>query len=210
MSKIGMRKTTRWLGVAAVVLVLCGCAGIWETAPYQMRSPRWSLTPPQGWMHLNTAEADMFSKDGPYLEYILVQSRPIDQGFRFTRRKLNTRMLPHEAARLITTILRSDTHILNFRLLSSEPAMVGGLPGFKLSYIHQDQMGVDIQTVYYGVILGDMFFNLRYAAAQRHYFDSHLPAFDGVVKSLRFVSDSKASASDTHASQRTMPRNDRG
>ena len=197
MPKIRMRKTRRWLGLAAAVLLLSGCAGIWETAPSRMNAPQWSLTPPEGWMHLCTAESDMFSKNGPYLEYILVQSRQLDQGFRFTRQKLNARMLPNEAARLIINNMRHDRHIQNFRLLSSEPATLGGLPGFKLSYMHQDQMGVTIQTVYYGVIMQGTFFNLRYSAARRHYFDSQLHVFGGVVKSVRFFSDLKSPASDT-------------
>jgi hypothetical protein len=210
MSKVNNQKTTCWVWLAVVALMLSGCAGIWETAPHQLSAAQWSLTPPEGWMHLNTIESDMLSKDGPYLEYILVQSRPLDQKFHFTRKKMNTKMLPHEAARLITDNIRSDTHIRQFRLLSSEPAMVGGHPGFKLAYTHQDQMGVEIKTVYYGVVLQDMFFNLRYSAARRHYFDCQLPAFDGVVQSLQFASDLKPSISGAHASQTLIQRKDRG
>jgi hypothetical protein len=144
------------------------------------------------------------------LEYVLVQSRPLDQGFRFTRQKLNKKMLPHEAARLITDNMRSDTHIRQFRLLSSEPAMVGGHPGFKLAYTHQDQTGVEIKTVYYGVVVQDMFFTLRYSAARRHYFDSQLPAFDSVVQSVQFTSDLNSSSSGAHASHAIIPGKDRG
>lgn len=210
MSKLMIQKTTFWLWLALALPMLSGCAGIWETAPNRLRTSQWSLTPPEGWMHLNTADSDMFSKDGPYLEYIFAQSRPLDQGFRFTRQKLNQRMLPHEAARLITDDIRSDRHVRHFRLLSSEPAMVGGHPGFKLAYTHQDQMGVTIRTVYYGVMLRDVFFNLRYSAAQRHYFDSQFPAFDRVVKSLRFTPDLNPPASCAHAFQSITPPKNRG
>ena len=210
MPKLNIQKTTYWMGLAVVALMLSGCAGIWEMTPNQLRASQWSLTPPEGWMHLSTVESEMFSKDGPYLEYILVQSRPLDQGFHFTRKKLNAKMLPHEAARLITDNMRSDTHIRQFRLLSNEPAMVGGHPGFKLAYTHQDQMGVEIKTVYYGVVMKDMFFNLRYSAARRHYFDSQLPAFDNVVQSLHFASDLKPSLADAHASQLLIQNKNRG
>ena len=131
----------------------------------------------------------MLSKDGPYLEYILIQSRPLAQGFRFTRQKLDPDMLPHEAAQLITDNMRSDPMIRQWRLLASEPATVGGHAGFRLTYSYQDPNGVTTKTIYYGVILSNQFFNLRYTAAQRYYFDKELPAFNQVVDSLRFVVD---------------------
>ncbi len=131
----------------------------------------------------------MLSKDGPYLEYILIQSRPLAQGFRFTRQKLDPDMLPHEAAQLITDNMRSDPMIRQWRLLASEPAMVGGHSGFRLTYSYQDPNGVTTKTIYYGVILSNQFFNLRYTAAQRYYFDKELPAFNQVVDSLRFAVD---------------------
>jgi hypothetical protein len=180
-----------WL---AVVLALTACAGPWKTAPDQLRSPQWSIASPDGWMHLSTQESEMLSKDGPYLEYILIQSRPLAQGFRFTNQKLSPDMLPHEAAQLIADNMRSDPLIRQFRLLASEPAMVGGQPGFRLIYSYRDQYGVETKTIYYGVILPNLFFNLRYTATQRHYFDKELPAFNEVFDSLWFVSDMNSSS----------------
>jgi len=47
---------------------------------------------------------------------------------------------------------------------------------------------VTIKTIYYGVVFPHMFFNMRFSAAQRHYFDKELPSFNKVLNSLRFVS----------------------
>jgi hypothetical protein len=173
----------------AVALMLAACAGPWKKAPDQLRSPQWSITSPEGWMHLSTQESEMLSKDGPYLEYIFIQSRSLAQDFRFSKQKLSPDMLPHEAAEFITDNMRSDPLIRQFRLLASEPAMVGGHAGFRLVYSYQDQYGVEIKTIYYGVILPNLFFNLRYAATRRHYFDEELPAFTKAFDSLRLVSD---------------------
>jgi hypothetical protein len=174
-----------WL---AWILILSGCAGVWQTAPHEFQVHRWEIAPPDGWMHMSTADSEMFSKDGPYLEYILVQSRPLEKKFHFSGQRLNPNMLPHEAARLITDTMRFDPRIRQFRLLSSKPAMVGGHPGFRLTYTYQDQNGVDLKTIHYGTVLPDAYFNLRYTATQRHYFDSELPAFNKVFDSLRLVS----------------------
>jgi hypothetical protein len=171
----------------AVTLMLSGCAGPWTSVPDALDTSFWSIRPPAGWMDLRTAESDMLSKDGPYLEYILVQSRPLKEGFRFTKQKISPEMLPLEVAELITDSMRCDPFIRRFRLLSSEPAMLGGRSGFKLTYSYQDQNGVAIKAIYYGVVLRNTFFNLRYTAARRYYFDSQLSAFNKVVDSLRFA-----------------------
>lgn len=171
----------------ALMLLPAGCAGPWKTVPDSLSGQQWSLTSPNGWMVLSSPGSAMLSKDGPYLEYIFVQSQPLEHAFRFTRQRLNAGMLPHEAARLITDNMRSDPQVRQFRLLASNPAVVGGYPGFRLDYSYLDRHDVAIDAIYYGVVLPERFFNLRYTAARRHYFDQELPAFDQVVGSLRLT-----------------------
>jgi hypothetical protein len=178
------------LGVWVVaVLMLAACAGPWQTAPDQLKTPHWIIRSPEGWMHLSTSESEMLSKDGPYLEYILIQSKSLSQGFRYTNQRIDPGMLPNEAARLIADNMRSDPMIRQFRLLADEPAIVDGHAGFKLTYSYRDQYGVALKTIYYGAVLPDLFFNLRYTAAQRYYFNKELQAFNQAFQSLRFVSE---------------------
>ena len=139
-------------------------------------------------MRLTTPTYDMFSRDGPYLQYILLQERPLAIGFRYTRQKMEAAMLPHEMARVVIDSLSVDPHIRDFRLLENGPAMVGGHPGFKLIFTYQDVQGVDMQTLYYGTMHTDHYVNLRYNATQRHYFDMDRHTFDQVFQSLRIVS----------------------
>ncbi len=186
MSKLTISRPVIVVWVVAT-LMLTACAGPWHTPPNQLSEPPWSITSPAGWMQLSTQESEMLSKDGPYLEYILIQSRSLEQGFRFTNQKLEPDMLPHEAAQVIADNMRSDPLIQQLQLLASEPAMVGGHAGFRLIYSYQDPYGVTTKTIYYGVILPNRFFNLRYTAAQRYYFEKELPAFNQVVDSLRLV-----------------------
>ncbi len=180
----GLKTIGVWV---AATIMLAACGGPWHAAPEKIGAPQWSIASPDGWMHMSMQDSEMLSKDGPYLEYILIQSRPLAKGFRFTRQKLNAGMLPNEAAQLIIDNLRSDPHIRQFRLLTNVPAMVGGQPGFKLIYTYQDPHGVTVKTVSCGVIFPEMYFNLRYSATQRHYFNKELPAFNQVLDSLRFA-----------------------
>ena len=171
-----------------VLMLTTACAGQWKTVPSTLRVPEWSITMPEGWMHLSLPDSEMLSKNGPYLDFIMIQSRPLAKGFRFTKQELNSNMLPHEAAQVIIDNLRSDPLIRTFHLLASEPAMIGGREGFRLTYSYRDQHGVVLKTIYHGTLLPDRFFNIRYTAAQRYYFENELPAFNGVLNSLQLVS----------------------
>jgi hypothetical protein len=181
--------------LALALLMLTACAGGWQTAREGLNGSQWSLSTPDGWMHLSMPDSDMLSKDGPYLEYILVQARPLTQPFRFTRQRLSATMLPHEAAEFIVDNLRADPLIRGFRHQASEPAMIDGHPGFKLTYSYLDKHGVELKTVYYGVVLPDYFFNLRYTAARRYYFDKEQAAFNQVLDSLELPSGQPALSS---------------
>jgi len=176
----------------AAMVVLTACAGPWQPIQGDLTSPQWSITAPEGWMHLSNPESEMLTKNGPYLEYIMVQSRPLAKGFRFTKRLLDPGMLPHEAAQLIIDNLRSDPRFRGFQLLISEPAVAANRSGFKLTYKYLDKYGVTMKTIYYGVLLPDRYFNIRYTAAQRYYFEQELPAFKKVLGSLQLSSDAKS------------------
>ena len=174
------------LWIAAAVL-LAACAGPWRSAPETLGDQQWQIRPPKGWMYLAMPDADMFSKNGPYLEYILVQSRPLTQAFRSTRQKLSGDMLPHEAAQVIIDSMRFDPQVRQFELLGNRPATVGGRPGFKVTYRYRDAHDVTLKAMYIGVILYDRLITLRYTATQRHYFDAQESTFNTVVDSLRFI-----------------------
>ncbi len=183
-----MTQTSRAFWVA-LALMLAACTGSWHPAPEKVTDPHWVVRLPQGWMQLSTGDSEMFSKDGAYLEYILVQSTPLTHGFRYTNQKIAGNMLPHEAAGVIIDNMRSDPFIRQFHLLSNEPATLGGHAGFKLTYSYRDQYDVTLKSIYYGAVLPDQFFNLRYTGAQRYYFDKEFPAFAQALQSLRLVSD---------------------
>lgn len=138
-------------------------------------------------MHLAMPEADMLSRNGPYLEYILVQSRPLGQGFRSTGRKLSPDMLPHQAAQVIIDSMSCDSRIRQFHLLGNQPATVDGRSGFKVTYAYRDAHDVEIKAIYVGVVLDDRFIALRYTATRRHYFDAQVSTFNQVVDSLRLL-----------------------
>lgn len=183
-----------FLGLIAMALLLSACATAWKPAPPTLKTARWSVTAPSEWMYFSTSAYEMLSKDGPYLQYILIQERPLAREFKHTRQKLEAAMLPDEAAQVIVNNMSADPQIKNFQLLRTEPAMIGGHMGFKLEYTYLDQQNVPIKSIYYGVILPRLFFNLRYTAAHRFYFSKDLDTFDQVCQSVRLPDRKKSSS----------------
>ncbi len=177
-------KPNHLLCILLAGLLICGCAGPWQKAPAVLSTPRWTAAIPGGWMRLAMADYDMFSKDGTHLHYILIQERPLEKSFRFTRNRIENGMLPHEVAETVLDDLRADPQIRNFKVLRNAPANVGGIMGFRLTYGYIDPMGVEMRTEYYGALLPGALFNLRYTAARRHYFDKYQAEFDQVYRSL--------------------------
>jgi hypothetical protein len=173
------------LAIAMVIAGLLTACASWTTAPSQLEAPQWSIDIPKGWMRFSTPDYDMLSKDGPYLQYILIQARPVEQPFRFTHRKLASGMLPHEAAQVVMDSLYSDPKIRQFSLIRNQPVTLDRFMGFRLEYSYIDTQGVDIRSVYYGAITGRFFVNLRYSAAKRHYFAKDMTEFEQIRQSLR-------------------------
>ena len=97
-------------------------------------------------------------------------------------------MLPQEAAGIIIDELASDRYLMNFRLIENAPATVDGQAGFKLLFTYKDKKGSQFKTLYYGFISGDFFYNLRYCAAMRHYFEKDIATFEQIISSFKLIS----------------------
>ena len=167
------------------VVVLDGCASLWQQVEGRAQATHCSIQMPPGWMRLSTNAYEMVSKDGPYLQYILLNEQPVTQGFQYTRQKVRADMLPNELAEVVIANLRGDPSVGRLRLIDNEPALVCGADGFKLVFTFKDQFGVDMRTLYYGVMTASTMISLRYNAAQRYYFEAALPAFEAAFQSLR-------------------------
>jgi hypothetical protein len=98
-------------------------------------------------------------------------------------------MLPQEAAGIIVDELASDRYLMNFKLIENAPVTVDGHPGFKILFTYKDKKGSEFKTLYYGFIRGNSFYNLRYCAALRHYFDKDKPDFERIISSFQLVND---------------------
>ena len=143
---------------------------------------------PDGWRKVDTNKYFLITKDGAYLQYALIQQRPLDRSFKHTRKKLKRDMLPQEAAGVIIDEIMSDKNILNFKLIQNTPAVIQGNEGFTIVFSYRDQDGTALKTLYYGFIKDGLFYNLRYNAVKKHYFNRDLKTFEKFIASFRLVS----------------------
>jgi hypothetical protein len=148
-----------------------------------------SVDIPDGWWKPEYTSKYLLTKDGPYLQYVLIQQRPLNKPFRNTKKKIKMGMLPQEAAGIIIDELASDRYLMNFSVIENAPATVDGHAGFKILFVYKDKKESQFKTLYYGFISGNFFFNLRYSAAARHYFDKDIDDFEKIVSSFQRIND---------------------
>ena len=168
------------------LMVIVGCAttmpdgGVYRSTAYQF-----SVQIPTGWRKLDTNKYFLITRDDPFLQYALIQRRPLERPFKHTQKKLKMAMLPQEAANVIIDEIASDRRILNFKVIENIPATIDGHDGFKILFLYKDRQGVPYKTLYYGFITGNSFYNIRYTAAMQEYFEKDIPTFEQILESFK-------------------------
>ena len=175
------------------LFVISGCASMaQERSLTNIPDDDFSVEIPEGWWKPKHINKYLITKDGAFLQYVLIQQRSIDLPYSHTKKKLNKGMLPQEAAGVIIDEIASDRRIYNFNVVENAPAVIDGHEGFKILFSYKDKKGSAFKTLYYGFISGDSFFNLRYNAAMRHYFEKDIADFEQILGSFKVVKDKAA------------------
>ena len=178
------------------LLIITSCASVAQKRSLQdLSNNDFSVEIPEGWWKPKHIDRFLITKDGYSLQYVRIQQRPIDRPYRNTKKKLNKAMLPQEAAGVIIDDIASDRRIYNFNVIENAPATIDGREGFKILFtfkLKKDKKSAIFKTLYYGFISGDSFYNLRYNAAMRYYFEKDIAAFEQILNSFKVVKDKAA------------------
>ena len=142
---------------------------------------------PDGWRKIENNRYLFVTKESPFFQYIMVQNRPIGRSFRHTKKKMQREMVAEEAAQIIIDELISDQNLINLRILDNAPATIKEHAGFKILYTYKDSEGRVYKTLYYGFIKEDTFFNLRFTAADRIYFQRDVGDFKNILNTLQII-----------------------
>lgn len=178
----------RLLALFISACLIGGCAGAaYERSLKDLPKSDFSVEIPSGWWKPQHVNKYLITKDDAHLQYVLIQQRPIDRPFKKTQKKLRREMLPLESAKIILDEIAADRNIMNFTIVENTPATIDGHAGFKILFSYRDKKGAEYKTLYYGFIKGDSFFNLRYNAAARHYYDKDLADFNRILYSFKLI-----------------------
>lgn len=180
------------LPAVLALLLFAGCATArWANVPgeYRLEGGHFVLSIPDGWFVWQDPKAARvtITRDGLPLQQILAGRIAIKDSLPNTKRKFEPGMLPQEAAEIVADSFAADKRLSNYRLLENEPATVAGQTGFRLVFRAKDENDLREKNVFYGFLSGEWFYFLRFSAAERHYFDRDLAAFEQVVQSFRLI-----------------------
>jgi hypothetical protein len=183
--EVDMRKLT----VLVMLIFLAACASTWKEAGgrYESPSQNFVVEIPQGWMELNSNDYLLVSKDGPFLQYMFAQRRQVDQPFQHSRMRMERGMTPQEAAKVLLNEINSDQSLFGLEVTEQSWVEIGGHQGFRIQFSYENQTGLRIKTIYYGFLNSEWFYNVRYTAAERYYFDKDLETFDKFVRNFRLL-----------------------
>jgi hypothetical protein len=154
---------------------------------YEDSSRRFSVMIPQGWERVNIEKYLLITKDGPFSHYILVQDFNLDKKFNHTHKKFQRNMLPQEASEVIIDEITSDKAIRNFKLDENVPITVNTYDGFRLVFTYNTADGIRHKTMYYGFLIGDMFYSIRYNTCNESNYQGDVASFQEVLNSFKIL-----------------------
>jgi hypothetical protein len=178
------------------LLLLSGCK-TWVPVGGEFTSSAHNYTVelPQGWKRLNVIyhqtikdkNAVIITRKGPALAYISISRVSTDEALPHAKRRFSKGMLPEEAADLIIQDMRSNPQLMNQRIVENMPARLSGRNGFKIVYTYRTQGGLKKKGIICGLLMDPWCYQLKYEAAQRHYFARNLATFARVKGSFRLL-----------------------
>lgn len=190
--------------LVGLVVLLAGCAPyVLATGKQSLLEYEFEVTAPEGWyrlMHIvgqavpvgaiettEVPEGLVLTRDGLLLQQIRVVRVAVDKELKFTKRKFDTKLPPHEVAEIELDDHRSNPNVFNLTVEENVPAMVDGRRGFKVIYMWTTKDGYRLKRIHYGFLEGKWVYRLIYQAAARHYFDRDLATFEKLRESFRLL-----------------------
>jgi hypothetical protein len=176
------------IGLLLVSLAACTpWARVDPNSRTESKRDDYTLELPLGWVK-RTADANDFfvTRDGPALNYIVVNRQPHDRKLPNTKRETRADMLPHEVAELAIAEWKSSEATANLDVISNTPAMLGGKPAVRVHIRYKNDRGLPIERVMVGLVDARGRLSILYEAPAIVYFQRGLADFEATAASLRF------------------------
>ncbi len=227
-----MRRPAIFLSVALLLGGAAGCAPKWKEArgavtlppasfqtegaaegsASETESRRVAFTVPDGWHWYRRGEDFIATRDGVFLQQILVERLHLDQvdqkvagafplavwsvsawpvrTAKSLPRRFAEGMRPDDAAEVLLGSRRNDPSVNGLEVRKIVTRTIAGQPAFRTDFefrLASELIGPSprYRTAYCGFVLGDWFYGISYTAAARYYYDRDLAAFEAFLESVR-------------------------
>lgn len=186
-----MRKIQLILGLAVGALGLAGCnLPQWRTGGVTHASAAGSYTVrvPAGWMFLENPRtgALVVTVDGVLLQRAGITWTDLKVPLPYSKRTLAAGTTPLELAEAMADDLRADRDRHRLEIVATEPATIGGVPGFKLVLRFRNDEDLGYTESLHGCIRGERLYLLHFTAPTRHYYERDARTFDELARSVAF------------------------
>jgi hypothetical protein len=94
-------------------------------------------------------------------------------------------MLPLEASEVIIDNISSNKAVLNLVILENIPVTIDANQGFKILFTYKNKDGLKFKSLYCGFLFENWLYNIRYTAAERHYFHKDVGVFEELFNSFK-------------------------
>jgi len=174
-----------------LALILGGCAPwIMVGGNYENSTQNFKAEFPKGWRKYNLSKDDvLITKDGLSLQFMRISRSPIEKELQHTKKKFSKGMLPQEIAEIVVQNFRSNPNIMNQQVLANNPAEIGGYPGFNIVIAFQTKGGLTKQSIVYGFLSGESYYEILYETAKRYYFEKDEADFEKVKDTFKLLRD---------------------
>lgn len=187
-------KSVRLCVIVLLVASTLGCAAIWSPInktqkPFELTTIQAAAHLPVGWGSSSYAPVVgvwLFTLHGVELNEIYLRRFPKSQVVKGTNRKVRDDMTIQEIADLSIDSRRTDDGVGAFEVVSNRPSQTGGRDCYRLDYRYRNAIGLPKRTVEYGCPVGQWMYRFEFNAPEQHYFETHLPEFEAMVRTIEF------------------------
>lgn len=183
-------KISIWGISFALVLVLSGCTTTWirvDDTDRHYQGEHYSVTLPAGWLHHESNDSLVLSKDGILLQVISIHFQQHKEAFEKIEKDSSSTMLPSELAELSIAELKAtqEEGLPSLEILRNAPVELAGHTGFDIHLRYKTDAGLRMEMLLRGVVDEDGFYIVKYSAPTLHYFERDRQTYELLSKSLK-------------------------
>ncbi|HEU0226046.1 MAG TPA: hypothetical protein VFR29_11470 [Steroidobacteraceae bacterium] len=183
MNRAATRIVALLTGLALAAPAMAAWKEVADGTPFVHKNSGYSIQYPAGWRWIKLPFGDetIASRDGPSIHAISVDYRKHRKAFRALNQDSTPDMAPQELAQKIIAEATQARQLQNVEILSDEPVVVAGRPGFRVLFSYRT--AVDAGSLRYrefvvGTNSPQGIFIISYRAPVLQYFDRDVETFE--------------------------------